>query len=67
MPSLSAYCLSGVSLTLDMGYLLSAACYSSAELTGLDQAQQSYGLFDSFPIFSKSLGIFCDAGGLPGS
>ena len=25
MPSLSAYCLAGVSLTLDVGYLLTAA------------------------------------------
>ena len=27
MPSLSAYCLTGVSLTLDVGYLFTAAPY----------------------------------------
>ena len=30
MPSLSAYCITGISLTLDMRFLLSAASYSSA-------------------------------------
>ena len=30
MPSLSAYCITGISLTLDVRFLLSAASYSSA-------------------------------------